>query len=254
MDIISEFYRNKIHDKYSALGQSGFYNYQNLSIEYNFPQLYDNLSFVYMESLDLVECNCEICQEKNEIKNIQNIQNFNNFNKLLKFNKCKIRKYVNAMKNKMYFCEKRIMSILHMIYDYVEQYNKDIVIIVPRGGVNIGKIKKILIKYSKGKIISTIHSKLKLDENFIHLISPNQFIEGCKINSETIGLVLLNGFYYHEFIQNILYEEMLNICWIFRNCSRLVMIKDNNDIYNNENLIIKKICGDLKIVSQRQDI
>lgn len=252
MNDITTFYNKKVYEKYNNLKNTKSHERTDLSVKTNFPQLCDTISFsnlTFLHTDHEIPCDCATCESEIEMnfdfdKTPNNINEFRQRVTMTNVKKCKI-------KNKYYCCKKRIDTILNYIYNFASNNNTHVVILVPNEGQTVCKISDIIIKNSNDLITKTNRNyKLRYLNTDIYLISMFHFMEGFCVNSSSIGLVILNAFYYHMFLTQLNYEELRSVIWKFKiNNACLTMISDSNEIFDKEHNILFEICDDLKIIT-----
>lgn len=254
MNDVTTFYNKKIYEKYNNLKNTKSHKRKDLGIKTNFPQLYESICFSRLTFLHTdyeLHCDCATCLSDIEMnfdfdKKSNDLKEFRKHMMMKNVKKCKI-------KIKYYFCEKRIDTILNHIYKFALHNNTNIAILVPNEYQTVHKIINILVKYSNNLIKKISANTLSYSTINIHLVSPLHFTEGFCVNSSSIGLVLLNAFYYHMFLTHINYEELTSAIWKFKISNAcLTIISDSNEIFDREHNILFEICDDLKIITSYQ--
>lgn len=150
----------------------------------------------------------------------------------------------------MYLCETRINALIEELVKFTENtnntVNKNIVLIVPNDAMTQYKIITKIIELSNGMIKKISFNKLELNSHLIYLVCPYSIVEGFSENPLNIGVVVLNGFYYHMYLSNLWIEEILYILSKFYS-SEIFVLNDNFQTFIKENTFIEKIFDELKI-------
>lgn len=239
---IDHFYAKTIFEKFNGLKKAGIYEHKDFSLETNFPQYHSKLNQLNLNTINF-NCECEACTSKIQLDLVTKSR--------LDRQKLHIKK--TQIKNSIYNCSIRINLILNLIYAHSQNNSTNIIIVVPIEQPTINKIANLIQTHSQGRIFEIPQNKLVYGDTTIYLLSPQHFAEGFESNPNTIGLVLLNCFYSHMFLNSLNYEELIYMCWKFRSNNseseqtKFTVILDSDELFDKENKIMEKLCLDLKM-------